>query len=493
MSMSGKDFKNLGLGLAFLTPNIIGFMVFLLVPLVLSLAMAFTNWDLTQHNQYKNVAINFVGVDNFIRLFTNREFFTYLGNTLFLMMGIPVGIAGSLGLAILLTKDFRGASTKIFVNVLGSSAIVISVILLLLVNAQATAITILLTGVFGLCLAGGFMGGKSVYRTLVYLPSFTAGVAVYILWQKLYNPNVGPINMVLQPAVNWINESVPTSGWTNWTMWILLALGLLIVFAGMRRLLRLWRDGDSGSVSLAVAVAFVALPCWYARSWITGPGGLTYLIAGLLLAAVMIVIAVVRKRDFTSSLAEGFGSASMLGLGVMVAEFILIGFASWMSVLPQWTAVPGGLQTPGWLSSFYWAKPAIMVMGIWSGIGSSNMLLYVAGISGIPQELYEAADIDGVSPSQRFWNITWPQLAPTTFFIVVMSIIGGLQGGFEQARVMTQGGPAGATTTLSYFIYTEGFTTGRLGYSSAVAWTLFALVFIITMINWRFGNRYVND
>jgi len=89
--------------------------------------------------------------------------------------------------------------------------------------------------------------------------------------------------------------------------------------------------------------------------------------------------------------------------------------------------------------------------------------------------------------------VTWPQLAPTTFFIVVMATIYGLQGGFEMARTMTEGGPAGATTTLSYFIYTEGFETGRLGFASAVAWALFVLVFAITLFNWTFGNRYTND
>ena len=134
-----------------------------------------------------------------------------------------------------------------------------------------------------------------------------------------------------------------------------------------------------------------------------------------------------------------------------------------------------------------------MVMGFWGAIGSNNMLLYLAALTNVPGELYEAADIDGASSFQKFWNVTWPQLAPTTFFIVVMAMIGGLQGGFEMARTMTNGGPAGATTTLSFSIYTEGFVTGRLGYSSSFAWVLFAMVFSITMFNWKFGSRYVND
>ena len=89
--------------------------------------------------------------------------------------------------------------------------------------------------------------------------------------------------------------------------------------------------------------------------------------------------------------------------------------------------------------------------------------------------------------------MTWPQLSSVTFFILVMSIMGGLQGGFETARVMTNGGPAGSTTTLAYYIYNEGFATGRLGYASAVSWTLFAMVFGVTIFNWKFGNKYTND
>ena len=74
-----------------------------------------------------------------------------------------------------------------------------------------------------------------------------------------------------------------------------------------------------------------------------------------------------------------------------------------------------------------------------------------------------------------------------------MSVIGGLQGGFEQARTMTGGGPFGATTTISYYVYNEGFGTLRLGYASAVAWVMFVMIFVLTIVNWRFGSRYVNE
>ena len=169
----------------------------------------------------------------------------------------------------------------------------------------------------------------------------------------------------------------------------------------------------------------------------------------------------------------------MVGLGVVI------------HALPNLAA--DGLAPPQWLNDYHWAKPAIMLMGLWIAVGSNNMLLYVAGISNIPVELYEAADIDGAGRWQCFWHVTWPQLAPTTFFIVVMSVIGGLQGGFEQARAMTSGGPFGATTTLSYFVYMEGFETGRLGYASAVAWVMFVMIFGLTVLNYRMGSQYVNE
>jgi multiple sugar transport system permease protein len=200
----------------------------------------------------------------------------------------------------------------------------------------------------------------------------------------------------------------------------------------------------------------------------------------------------IAERPFNAPAGEGLGSALIFSVLLMVGQFVLLGLGAVMHNLPS-MAGDGGLEPPNWLSDPAWAKPALMLMALWAAIGSNNMLLYLAGLSNVPGELYEAASIDGAGWFAKFWHVTWPQLAPITFFIVVMSMIGGLQGGFEMARTMTQGGPAGATTTLSYYVYTEGFETGRLGYAAAVTWTLFGLVFVITMFNWKFGNRFVND
>lgn len=148
-----------------------------------------------------------------------------------------------------------------------------------------------------------------------------------------------------------------------------------------------------------------------------------------------------------------------------------------------------GIRGPGWLTDYYWAKPTLILIGLWCAMGGSNMLLYLAGLQNIPPELYEAARIDGASRFQQTVYITVPMLAPTNFFIFVMSVINGFQGGFESAFILTQGGPAGATTTLSYYIYNHGFVWFNMGYAAAISLVLFLLVLIITLVNWRLGGE----
>ncbi len=150
------------------------------------------------------------------------------------------------------------------------------------------------------------------------------------------------------------------------------------------------------------------------------------------------------------------------------------------------------LKGPQWLSSPGWAKPALMLMGFWAALGGMNMILYLAALQGIPRELYEAADIDGANGWQKFLAITWPQISPTTFFIFIMSIIGGFQGGFMQAYVMTGGGPGISTTTIEYYIFNNLYNWLNTGYAAAIAWFLFIVIFIISLINWRFGGRLVH-
>ncbi len=149
------------------------------------------------------------------------------------------------------------------------------------------------------------------------------------------------------------------------------------------------------------------------------------------------------------------------------------------------------LQGPAWLTSTTWAKPALMAMTFWGAIGGTNMILYMAALSGVPKHLYEAAELDGAGGWQKFRHITWPMVSPTTFFISIMSVIGGFQGGFMQAYTMTEGGPAGATTTIELYIYRMAYEAFHMGYASAIAWVLFVIVLAITLLNWKYGGRRV--
>ncbi|GMV64487.1 MAG: sugar ABC transporter permease [Candidatus Omnitrophica bacterium] len=289
----------------FLAPNLAGFFLFTLFPVIGSFVLAFTDWNIFTPPK-------FIGLAHFKTMFLTPDFWKYFWNTLVLMSGIPVSIACSLALALLMKDKLPGIA---------------------------------------------------LFRTLYFLPTVSSGVALFILWRWIYNPDFGLMNQFL---------------------------GAL----------------------------------WEAGAWFVG----------------------------------------------------LFGFD------------PGPFPAPLWLSSERWAKPALILMGIWLSAGGPNMVLYLAGLQQIPKELIEAAGIDGAGHWTTFRHITWPMLAPTTFFIAVMSIIGGLQGGFEQVYIMTAGGPGGATTTLSFYVYDKGFEWFEMGYASAVAWFLFFMVFIATLFQWKFGR-----
>lgn len=287
----------------FLLPNFLGFLVFVLLPVTFGVVIGFFDWDgLTWPPKW-------VGLSNFQKIFgfernpsgqlvpLDGEFWKYWFNTIFIMMGIPIKIACSLLIALLLKNKIKGVA---------------------------------------------------IYRTIFFLPTITAGVAIYMLWSWIFNPNYGLLN---------------------------------------------------------TALAYV------------------------------------------------------------------------------------GVEGPAWLASTVWSKPSLIVMGIWIMMGGFNMILFLAGLNNIDPNLYEAAEIDGANAFKRFWHITLPMIRPTMFFVVIMSIINGFQGGFEQAYVMTRGGPAGSTTTISYYIYNLAYRDYKMGYAAAVAVVLFMVVLCVTLFNWKFGKK----
>lgn len=146
-----------------------------------------------------------------------------------------------------------------------------------------------------------------------------------------------------------------------------------------------------------------------------------------------------------------------------------------------------GMDPVQWLYDPKTAMLAVVVMSIWKSIGYT-MIVYLAGLQSIPTSLYEAARVDGASPIRQFFGITVPLLAPTTFFILVMSCINSFMV-FEQVNIMTNGGPMNSTTTIVHQIYLRGFQDFRMGYASAMAMVLFAITLIITLANFKYGNK----
>ena len=298
-------------GYLFILPNFLGFLLFIFVPIIFSLVLSFSKWDIL-------TPPSFVGITNFVNLlgfhheagrivFNDPLFWKCFGNTIFLMLVIPIEIMVALGLAVAMNQKIKGITT---------------------------------------------------FRTFYFLPTITNGVAICLLWTWIYNSDFGLLNSMI------------------------------------------FKIGS-----------FLQLPL---------------------------------------------------------------------------NGIP-------WLTAVKWAKPSLMLMSLWVMMGGYNMILFMAALQNVPRELYEAADIVGAGGWQRFWSITWPMISPTTFFITVMAVIGGFQGGFMQAYIMTGGGPERSTTTLEYLIYNHLFSWQHAGYAAAIAWFVFIVIFLVTLFNWRFGGKLVQQ
>ena len=295
-----RNTQNLLRGLAYLAPNFGGFLLFTFLPVLAIFLVAFTTGDYTSgfnpETGVFEIDARWCGLEHFRTLLFDQEFWDSLYNTFVLMLAIPLSMALSLGLAMLLNVK---------------------------------------------------VPGQVVYRTLLFLPTIAAGLALYMIWRQIYNPDFGLLNQCLSVV---------------------------------------------------------------------------------------------------------------------------------------------GIAGPDWLGDEAWAKPALLAMLVWIGMGGTNMVLYLAALQDIDPTLYEAASIDGASPWEEFKAITWPSLRPTTFFILTTNLIGGIQI-FDQVLIMTEGGPEGSTSTILYYIYRNIYEyQGKLGYAAALSVVLFLIVFLLTVVNWRLNR-----
>lgn len=206
--------------------------------------------------------------------------------------------------------------------------------------------------------------------------------------------------------------------------------------------------------------------------------------------------------------AGGLGLALALnqrlrGRSMFRAAFFLPVVTSWVVVALVWkwllnptnglvNAMLGvvGLPQPGWWTDPVWALPAVILSSAWKDLGFV-MVIMLAGLQAIPADVLEAARADGANAWQRFWRITLPLLSPSTFFVVVISLINGFQV-FDQVYVMTGGGPSGSSQVVVGQVYDLTFRYGRAGEASALSWLLFAVILAITAVQIRGQRRWVH-
>ena len=288
------QWKKVLVAYSFIAPNFLGFAIFTLGPMLFAFVLAFMHWDGSN-------PITFAGLDNFWRLFGDRAFITAFWNTIvYAALSVPLTIVCALALAMLLNQK---------------------------------------------------LWGRNIFRAVMFFPYVASLVAVAVVWNMLFNPDMGPMNMLLY-----------TAG--------------------------------------------------------------------------------VDPKD-----------------------------------LPRWAADKD------------WAMITVVLFGGWTSMGY-YMVIYLAGLQGINQDLYEAASIDGAGAWQKFRYITIPQLGPTTFFVTVMLTIQSFKV-FDQIYLLTQGGPGTSTLVLVYHVYNEAFISWDLGYSSMVALVLFFVVLVITVVQFHFRKEEV--
>ncbi|RAV22911.1 sugar ABC transporter permease [Paenibacillus contaminans] len=295
MKMNKNAWRENVTGYLFILPNLIGLAVFTFFALAFSLTISFTDWNLVGSLS----DLHFVGFDNYVALVQDKLFWVSLLNNLWFLLVVPVETLLALLIAIALNR---------------------------------------------------FVIGSKALRVVYYLPNITNMAAVLVVWNLLFHPEKGPVNVVLKSL-----------GW---------------------------------------------------------------------------------------------------------------------------------LHPPMWMFDEAWSKPTVALFGVWTSIGF-YVLIYLAGLQGINRELYESADMDGAGGFKKLLRITIPMISPTTFFVVVLSVIKSFQQ-WSSVQILTEGGPGNSTYILGYYIYNMGFKYYKMGYASAIAWVLFFIVLIITLIQWKGQKKWVH-
>lgn len=176
---------------------------------------------------------------------------------------------------------------------------------------------------------------------------------------------------------------------------------------------------------------------------------------------------------------------------VAVCTVWMVMFQPYYGPINQFLMAIGIENPPKWLADFKWSLPTIMIIYIWQQVGYYT-IVFMAGLKNIPEDVYEAARVDGASAVRQFFSITIPLVKPTTFFLTIMGIIGSFKV-FDQISVLTQGGPGNSSSVMSFYVYRTAFEYFDMGYANTLAWALFLLIFLVTVVQWKLQDKFSNE
>lgn len=273
------------------------------------------------------------------------------------------------------------------------------------------------------------------------------------------------ISPVILGILIWVAGPMVGAAWLSLTDWDLLRAPEFVGLSNYRAVFQddlFWQ-----ALRVTLYFTFVAVPLSLAISFLVA----------LLMNVQVRGISFFRVLFYMPSIVPAVANA-VLWVWVFNSEFGLL------NVMLRLLGLPKVL----WLQDPTWAMPALIMMSMW-GIGGA-MVVYLAGLQGIPQHLYEAAAIDGANFWDRFWNVTIPMMSPVIFFNLVIGLIGALQT-FTQGYLMTKGGPQNATLFYGLYIYRSAFQDFKMGYAAALSWVLFALVMVLSLFVFRSFGRMV--
>lgn len=219
-----------------------------------------------------------------------------------------------------------------------------------------------------------------------------------------------------------------------------------------------------------------------------------------LLNTIYFTLGTVPLGVFLSLLVAVLLNQKIRGLNFYKSAFFIPVIVSYVSVAMVWQWMYNqdyglinsflgklGLYQPPWIASEAWAMPSVIIMSIWKSLGFNSVIL-LAGVQGISTSIYEAADIDGANMFQKFFRITLPLVHPTIMFVVIISMINSFQA-FDQIYIMTNGGPGRATEVVCYLIYMNAFQFFKQGYASAMAYVLFIIIFVLSVVQLKISEK----